>query len=267
MIENFLVKIVDARRRRVEELKRTVPLSEEAVVLGMDGLGRHTRSLYNALNRSDRVNFIAEVKKASPSKGLLRDPFEPIEVAIEYESNGAAAVSVLTEEDYFLGSLQQLQAIQQNISRPILRKDFIVDKYQIYESAVSHVNAILLIVAILTPEQLLQFKQVAENLKLEVLVEVHDLEERKIAMDCGAKMIGVNNRDLKTFEVNLNTSLKLAPHFPSSIISVSESGIGSPDDIRKLRDVGYNAFLVGEKFLKAAHPGQALRELIIRSLN
>lgn len=267
MIENCLVEIVDARRRRVEELKRTAPLSEEEVALGMDGAGRYTRSLYNALNRSDRVNFIAEVKKASPSKGLLRDPFEPIEIAIEYESNGAAAVSVLTEEDYFLGSLQQLQAIQQNISRPILRKDFIVDTYQIYESAACRVDAILLIVAILTPEQLLQLKRVAEKLRLEVLVEVHDLVELKIAIDCGAKMIGVNNRDLKTFEVNLQTSFKLAPHLPNSIVSVSESGIRAPDDVRKLREAGYDAFLIGEQLLKSAHPGQTLRELIIRSLN
>ena len=225
------------------------------------------RSLFDALSRRGLVSCIAEMKKASPSRGLLRDPFEPIEIAVDYESNGAAAVSVLTEENYFLGSINDLESVRRSISRPVLRKDFILDPYQIYESAACCADAILLIAAILKPQRLFKLKQLAERMGLEVLVEVHDRHELKVALDVGAKLIGVNNRDLKTFKVNLNTSLELAPHFPESVVSVSESGIRAPGDIRQLREAGYNAFLIGELLMKSSQPGRALRELMVHSLN
>lgn len=266
MKKNVLTEIVNTRRKQVEKLKKTNPISEEQALAGRNEVRMRPRSLYNALSRAGPVSCIAEVKKASPSKGLLRDLYDPIEIAIECESNGAAAVSVLTEESHFLGSMDHLLAVRHNISRPVLRKDFIVDPYQIYESSAFGADAVLLIVAILTSEQLVELKQLAEHLGLEVLVEVHDLQELRVALEAGATMIGVNNRDLKTFKVDLYTSLNLAPYFPGSIVSVSESGIGSPGDIRKLREVGYDAFLIGERLMKSAHPGRTLRELMVHSL-
>ncbi|MDE2756387.1 MAG: indole-3-glycerol phosphate synthase TrpC, partial [Acidobacteriota bacterium] len=154
-----------------------------------------------------------------------------------------------------------------SISRPVLRKDFILDPYQIYESSACCADAVLLIAAILTPRRLLKLKQLADRLGLEVLVEVHDRQELKVALDVGARLIGVNNRNLKTFEVNLGTSLELAPHIPESVLSVSESGIRAPGDIRQLREAGYDAFLIGESLMKSANPGKALRELMIHSVN
>lgn len=267
MPENVLTEIVNARQRQVEQLKITRPLSEEQALASRNQLGMGPRSLSHALSRLGPVSCIAEIKKASPSRGLLRDPFEPIEIAVDYESNGAAAISVLTEENYFLGSVNQLKSVRRSVSRPVLRKDFILDPYQIYESAAYCADAVLLIAAILTPNRLLELKQLAERLGLEVLVEVHDRHELRVALDAGAEVIGVNNRDLKTFEVSLNTSLDLAPYFPQSVLSVSESGIRAPGDIRQLREAGYDGFLIGELLMKSAHPGRTLRELMVHSLN
>ena len=264
---NVLTEIVRARRRRVQQLKRSRPLSEEQALARRGEPGMGPRSLYHALKRTGPVSCIAEMKKASPSRGLLRDPFEPIEIAVDYESHGAAAVSVLTEENYFLGSMNDLESVRRTISRPVLRKDFILDPYQIYESSAGCADAVLLIAAILTPRRLLKLKQVADRLGLEVLVEVHDRQELTLALDAGARLIGVNNRDLKTLEVNLNTSLELAPHIPESILSVSESGIKAPGDIRQLLEAGYDAFLIGESLMKSAQPGRTLRELMIHSVN
>ncbi|MDE2666031.1 MAG: indole-3-glycerol phosphate synthase TrpC [Acidobacteriota bacterium] len=264
---NVLTEIVKARQRQVQQLKRTRPLSEKQALARRQQPGMGPRSLYHALRRTGPVSCIAEMKKASPSRGLLRDPFEPIEIAVDYESNGAAAVSVLTEENYFLGSTKHLESVRRSISRPVLRKDFILDPYQIYESAACCADAVLLIAAILTPRRLLKLKQLAERLGLEALVEVHDRHELKVALDVGARLIGVNNRDLKTFEVNLSTSLELAPHFPESVVTVSESGIRASGDIRQLREAGYDAFLIGELLMKSVQPGRALRELMVHSVN
>jgi indole-3-glycerol phosphate synthase len=226
-----------------------------------------SRSFLDALNRTDRLNFIAEVKKASPSKGVLREQFDPVEIGMAYESNGAAAISVLTEENYFHGSLEHLKLVRQNCSPPILQKDFIFDPYQIYEAAAAGADAVLLIVAVLAPETLIDLHKVVQRVGLDALVEVHNLQELKMALDCEAQIIGINNRDLKTFKVDLQTTLQLAPHVPDSVILVSESGITTPDDIRILRNAGCDAFLVGELFLKSDQPGKTLRELMIRSFN
>lgn len=264
---NVLTEIVRARRRQVQQLKRNRPLSEEQALGRRREPGMGPRSLYHALSRTGPVSCIAEMKKASPSRGLLRDPFEPIEIAVDYESHGAAAVSVLTEENYFQGSVKHLESVRRTISRPVLRKDFIVDPYQVYESSACCADAVLLIAAILTPRRLLKLKQLADRLGLEALVEVHDRQELTVALDAGARLIGVNNRDLKTLEVNLSTSLELAPHIPKSVLSVSESGIRAPGDIRQLREAGYDAFLIGESLMRSAQPGRALRELMIHSVN
>jgi indole-3-glycerol phosphate synthase len=226
-----------------------------------------TRSFYDALDRSDRLNLIAEMKKSSPSKGILREEYDPVEIAIDYESHGAAAISILTEEDYFQGTLEHIRRVRPIVSRPLLRKDFIFDPCQIYETAAAGADAVLLIAAILDATMLTNLIGLAEEVGLDSLVEVHDLHELNTAVGCRARIIGINNRDLTTLKVDLHTTLQLAPHVPDAAILVSESGIQTADDIRMLRDVGCDAFLIGEAFMKSDRPGRALRELIIRSLN
>ena len=261
-----LAQIVESKKARLERLKRMIPAEAVKSSAGRTTLIK-TRSFYNALDRDDRLNLIAEIKKASPSKGLLREEYDPVEIAIDYESHGAAAISILTEEDHFLGSLEHLRGVRPNVSRPLLRKDFIFDPYQVYEAAGVGADAILLIVAILDAAMLAGLIQLAEQTGLDALVEVHDRQELNTALGAGAKIIGINNRDLKTFRVDLHTTLQLAPHVPDAAILVSESGIHTADDIRMLRDAGCDAFLIGEAFMKADKPGRALRELMIRSLN
>ncbi|MEW5974467.1 MAG: indole-3-glycerol phosphate synthase TrpC [Acidobacteriota bacterium] len=267
MADSILSKIVEIRRRRLETSKKRTPLTEEGVLAELSARGHTQRSLSDAINRSGRVNVIAEMKKASPSKGLLRDPYDPVEIAMDYDGSGAAALSILTEEDHFLGSLDHLRMVRRICSRPILRKDFIVDPYQVWEAAAAGADAILLIVAILTPQQLRDLMASAQRLGLETLIEVHNLDELKVALDSDATIIGINNRDLRTFKVDLQTSLNLSPHVPEAVTLVSESGIVTADDIRVLSEAGCDAFLVGEAFMKSPKPGRALRELLIRGLD
>ena len=266
MDDNRLARIVESKKARLEHLKRMIPADAMQRSPALTTFIR-TRSFYDALARDDRLNLIAEIKKASPSKGLLREEYDPVEIAIDYESHGAAAISILTEEDHFQGSLAHLQRVRPNVSRPLLRKDFIFDPYQVYEAAGAGADAILLIVAILDVATLASLIQLAEQVGLDALVEVHDRQELNTALGAGAKIIGINNRNLKTFRVDLHTTLQLAPHVPDAAILVSESGIQTADDIRMLRDAGCDAFLIGEAFMKSENPGRALRELIIRSLN
>jgi len=265
-LDDRLAQIVNSKKARLERLKRAIPADAVQGSTSQTPLIR-TRSFYNALDRDDRLNLIAEIKKASPSKGLLREAYDPVEIAMDYESHGAAAISVLTEEDHFLGSLEHLQRVRRNVSRPLLRKDFIFDPYQLSEAVGAGADAILLIVAILDAPTLASLIRLAEQLGLDALVEVHDLQELNTALGAGAKIIGINNRNLKTFKVDLHTTLQLAPHVPDAAILVSESGIHTADDIRMLRDVGCDAFLIGEAFMRSEKPGSALRELMIRSLN
>ena len=266
MDDNRLAQIVANKRARLERLKKLNPEGAVQSSAARTTLAK-ARSFYNALDRDDRLNLIAEVKKASPSKGLLREEYDPVEIAIDYESHGAAAISILTEEDHFLGSLEHLLRVRPNVSRPLLRKDFIFDPYQVYEAAGAGADAILLIVAILDVATLVTLTRLAEQVGLDALVEVHDRQELNTALGAGAKIIGINNRNLKTFRVDLHTTLQLAPHVPDATILVSESGIHTADDIRMLRDAGCDAFLIGEAFMKSEKPGRALRELMIRSLN
>ena len=205
---------------------------------------------------------IAELKKASPSKGLIRADFSPQALAEELEQSGAAALSVLTDSEYFQGSLQNLEHASQAVAVPCLRKDFIVHPSQMVESRAYRADAILLIVAALSDSELRSLKSAAESQKLDVLCEVHDEPELRRALDIGFDLIGVNNRDLKTFQVNLETALKLGPMIPDGIVRVAESGIDSAADIKRLRDAGYHAFLIGESLMRAEHPGEKLQEFL-----
>jgi len=206
--------------------------------------------------------IIAEVKKASPSKGVLSADFDPVRIAGAYEAGGAAALSVLTDGPFFQGSLADLQAARSAVSLPVLRKDFTIDASQILEAAAHGADAILLIAAILTTAEMRTFREVAAQYRLSALVEVHDRAELDRAVDSGAEIIGVNNRNLSTFELSLDVSISLAEFMPKGAVLVSESGIHDAGDIARLRAVGYQAFLVGEHLMKSGDPAGALRALV-----
>jgi indole-3-glycerol phosphate synthase len=212
---------------------------------------------------NDRINIIAEFKRRSPSKGLIRDDMRPERMARLYEAGGATAISVLTEEDYFGGSLQDLRSVRAAVSLPVLRKDFIFDQYQVYETAAAGADALLLIVSALDDESLVSLRELAEDeLGMVALVEVHTKAELKRAVDTGARFIGVNNRDLKTFSVSVDTSAELVREAPADGLMISESGLNSANDLRRLQQLGYNGFLIGESLMRSTHPDEALRSLI-----
>jgi indole-3-glycerol phosphate synthase len=208
------------------------------------------------------VAVIAEIKKASPSKGVLAAEFDPSLIARAYEQGGAAALSVLTDEKHFQGCLSDLESARNTVLAPVLRKDFTIDSYHVQEAAAYGADAILLIAAILTERQMRDFRELAERYRMAALVEVHDEEELKPAVASGARVIGVNNRNLHTFEVKLETSLRLADQIAAGIVRVAESGIHSSADIARLRAAGYQAFLVGEHLMKSGDPAGALRALL-----
>jgi indole-3-glycerol phosphate synthase len=205
---------------------------------------------------------IAELKKASPSKGLIRAKFHAAELAQELEAAGAAALSVLTDEEFFQGSLGNLREASAAVKIPCLRKDFIVDEFQLLEARANSADAVLLIVAALSSRELNALATAACSQGLDVLCEVHDGKELQRALDTGCDLIGVNTRDLRTFKVDLETALGLAEKFPRNVVRVAESGINSAEDVARLRAAGYDAFLVGESLMRAERPGDALRELM-----
>ncbi len=221
-------------------------------------------SLQRAANAGTAI--IAELKKASPSKGLIRAEFPVAELAANLQRAGAAALSVLTDQKYFQGSLENLAIASQATAIPCLRKDFIVDEFQLLEARAHGADAVLLIVAALPQQELTSLHRRALELQLDVLCEVHDAEELQRALDAGCETIGVNNRNLHTFKVDLKTSLQLAELIPSGIVKVAESGIESGEDIARLRAAGFDAFLIGESLMRAADPGEALRELLARAV-
>jgi indole-3-glycerol phosphate synthase len=210
------------------------------------------------------VALIAEVKKASPSAGIIAADFNPLSQAREYARGGAHALSVLTDEKYFQGHLTYLRQIREQVDLPLLRKDFILHELQIYESVVAGADCILLIVASLDESQLLSLYNQARSCQLDVLVEVHDLAEMERALDMGADMIGINNRNLKTFEVNLATTEKLAEEIPNDTVAISESGIRTGEDVRRVRAAGINAVLVGETLMRAKNVPEKMRELLLK---
>ena len=216
----------------------------------------------DAIADSDTVKLIAEVKKKSPSKGIIREDFHPVSIAATYVENGAAAVSVLTDKHFFAGELDYLRAIRDTVDVPLLRKDFTIDPYHIYQARVAGADAILLIVAALTVAQLRTFMKIAASLSLACLVEVHTREELAIALDVDAQIIGINNRDLHTFHTDIATTFQLRESIPTDKIVVSESGIYSREDVVKLKEAGIHAMLVGESLMRSPDIGKQVRCLL-----
>src|SRR6185436_14265602 len=257
---DLLETIVAATRRIVEVRQQAEPLAALAERAGTapSRAGR----LQAALTRTDCCNVIAECKRRSPSRGVLRREYDPAAIARGYEAAGAAAISVLTEPAFFDGSLEHLAAVRGAVEVPILRKDFIVSEYQLLEAKAAGADAVLLIVAALRPVELKVLHDHATRMGLDVLVEVHDATELAIALDAGARIVGVNNRNLRTLEVDVQASEELIAKMPAEVVGVSESGLRTAADLLRLRSLGYRAFLIGERFMTAAEPGLALKGLL-----
>jgi len=259
---NFLLEILNRRRATLSVEKASVSLEE------VKDAARRFRSSaqphrFVAALLNNGLNVIAEFKRKSPSKGVIRAGAEPGAIARNYQVGGAKAISVLTEADYFDGSLEDLRAVKSVTHLPVLRKDFLFDEYQVFEAAAAGADAILLIVAALDDAELERLRHLAEDeLGMDALVEVHDEEELKRAESCGARLIGVNNRNLHTFEVSLSTSVELAKNAPADSVLISESGLRTVDDLKRLAGVGYQGFLVGETLMRAEKPDEALQALL-----
>jgi len=252
-IPDILARIVEHKRAELgQRHPRSERIAEESIA--------HRRDFQAALAKPPAL--IAEIKKASPSKGVLVEQFDPAAIARAYEQGGAAALSVLTDAKYFQGALADLETARDATRLPVLRKDFTIDGYHVHEAAAHGADAILLIAAVLTERQMRDFRELAERYRMAALVEIHDEDELKTAVAAGARIIGVNNRNLHTFEVDLAVSLRLADQIPSSVVKVAESGIHTGADVQRLRAAGYQAFLVGEHLMKSGDPAQALRALL-----
>lgn len=252
----FLDKILDKRRVRVAAAQVARPLDE--VRLAAAEAAPALRPDFSGA----APYVIAEVKKASPSKGLLCQEFFPPVIAAGYARAGAVAVSVLTEEDFFLGSLDHLRAVRAAVKIPVLRKDFVFDAYQLYEGRAAGADMFLLIMAMLDDAQAAELMQIGESLGMTALVEVHDAEELRRALRLNPKLLGINNRNLRTFHTTLDTTLSLLGEVPAGVRVVSESGLAAPDDLRRLMAAGVDSFLIGESFMRAPDPGAALATFI-----
>ncbi len=253
-----LDQIIAATRLRVRRARAAAHLGQ----LQRQAEAHVPRGFRRALARQDGIAVIAELKKASPSRGLIRADFDPMALARELEAAGATALSVLTDEEFFQGSLENLRRASSSVRLPCLRKDFIFDDFQLLEARANCADAVLLIVAALSQPELVALSRGAAKHGLDVLCEVHDAEELRRALDAGCDLIGVNNRDLRTFKTDLETALRLAEVIPKSAVRVAESGIHTGMDIARLRAAGYQAFLIGESLMKAQFPGAALRTLL-----
>lgn len=256
--KTILDKIVDARRESIAHRKRVLP--DVALKIAVQK-AEPPRDFPGALTRGS-FNIIAELKKASPSRGVIREDYNPSLLAPQLEKAGAAALSVLTEEEFFLGSLAHLKEVKKVTHIPILRKDFIIDPWQVWEARAAGADTFLLIAAALDDTILRELLELGRSLHMEALVEVHSREELDRILAAGAKIIGVNNRDLRNFEVRLETSLELIESIPDDCVAVSESGLNAHADLIRLRAAGFDAFLIGETVMKSADPGEPLRELI-----
>jgi indole-3-glycerol phosphate synthase len=265
-MSDVLQRILAVKAAEIEAARATVSLADvraRAQASAADP-ALATRDFVHALGAmidADRPAVIAEIKKASPSKGVLRDHFEPATIARQYEAGGAACLSVLTDRQFFQGAPEYLAAARAATSLPALRKDFIVDPYQVYESRAIGADCILLIVAALEPARMRELEDIARGLGMAVLVEVHDASELDAALRLKTPLVGINNRNLRTFEVSLDTTLALLPRIPDDRLVITESGILSKADVARMRAAHVNAFLVGEAFMRAPDPGAALAEL------
>nr|WP_315023327.1 indole-3-glycerol phosphate synthase TrpC [uncultured Aminipila sp.] len=254
----ILEKIIESTKMRVNHSKKQQPLEiikEIAAHMPID-----KKFVFEDTLRTEELSFICEVKKSSPSKGIIAEDFPYIEIANEYENAGAACISVLTEPDYFLGNNQYLEEISTHVDIPIIRKDFIIDSYQIYESKIIGASAILLISSILDREQLNQYIRIADSLGISALVEAHSREEVLKSLEAGARMIGVNNRNLKNFQVNFSNCIELRDIVPSNVIYISESGINSSEQIQELKTHKVNAVLIGEALMRSSDKKALLEE-------
>lgn len=256
---NVLERILEARRAEVDHRKRVLP--EAALRYGVSAASL-LRDFPAALRR-DTLNVIAELKPASPSRGVLRDPFDPVSLAQSFEAAGAAALSVLTEGEFFRGTLKNLRDARKSVQLPVLRKDFIFDPWQVWETRANDADSFLLIVAALEDDLLGELIALGRELKMEPLVEVHTATELDRALAAGARIIGVNNRNLSTLDVRVQTSAELIAQIPDECIAVSESGLRTHDDLLKLRGAGFDAFLIGESLMLAPDPGTALGALLL----
>ena len=256
---HILTRIIEAKQKRLPLAKMRVP---EPIVKRMAETAKPVPSFHEALQRTDRVRIIAEVKKASPSKGVLKADLDPAKQAAAYAQAGACAISVVTEEDFFQGDLGWISKIADASRLPVLRKDFVFEPFQVYETRAAGASAILFIVAMLQPAELKDLISLARQLKLDALVEVHDEVELDEALEAGASIVGVNNRDLKTFHVDLQTSVRLANRIPDDRLFIVESGIHNRADVELLLGSGADAFLIGEHLLTSADPADAIRGLL-----
>jgi len=258
---DILTRILATKAKELAAAKAAVPLSEMRKRAAASPAPRDFAGALRTKIAAGRSAVIAEIKKASPSKGVLRPIFDPAAIARRYEAGGAACLSVLTDRDYFQGRLEHLIAAREACSLPALRKDFVIDEYQVLESRTLGADCILLIVAALEDARLAALETCAHELSMDVLVEVHDASELDRALRLAAPLIGINNRSLRTFDVSLETTLDLLPRIPADRLAITESGILAPADVERMRARGVNAFLVGEAFMRAADPGAALAAL------
>jgi len=259
--KNILDRIVEARRASVAHRKRVLP--DVALKMAVEKKVAPPRDFAGALARAAKINVISELKKASPSRGVIREEYAPAVLAASLEEAGAAALSVLTEEDFFSGSLGDLKEASGVTKIPILRKDFIVDPWQVWETRAVGADSFLLIAAVLNDAELRDLLELGRTLKMEPLVEVHSRGELDRVLDAGARIIGVNNRDLRDFQVHLETSLSLVEEIPEECIAVSESGLRTYDDLARLQRAGFDAFLIGEHVMQSSDPAVALRALLV----
>ncbi len=260
MNEGGLQEIVRRKRIKVDGLKARFPL--DSLKERIAGISQVGRDFAGAISESGEIALVAELKKASPSAGVLREDFNPVAIAGEYERAGANAISVLTEEDFFQGATDVLSKVREITSKPILAKDFFVDEYQIYEAKLCGADCILLIAGLLEKDMLVRFMKTAEELELASLVEVHDEGELEKAVSSGAEVIGINNRNLENFEVDLKTTERLRKLLPGDRVVVSESGIKTRDDVEYLSSVGVDAILVGEVLMRAENIPAKISELL-----
>ncbi len=259
---DILTQIVEAKRQEIAAARKKRPLEAVRADAESRVLTRDFEGALRAKIAAGGAAVIAEIKKASPSKGVLREDFIPADIAQSYAEHGAACLSVLTDRQFFQGQTDDLKQARASCDLPVLRKDFLVDAYQVYESRAMGADCILLIAACLDDAQMAQLEAIARGLDMAVLVEVHDRPELERALKLKTRLVGINNRNLRSFEVSLDTTLDMLADVPADRLVVTESGIASRDDVKKMRGGGVNAFLVGEAFMRAADPGKALAELL-----
>jgi len=260
---DILKKIIFRKMEEIQERCEKVPLrkmKQQAIMAASEPTKGFADAMQAKLDIGESA-VIAEIKKASPSKGILRDPFYPAEIAKSYQQHGAACLSVLTDKDFFQGSTAYLEEVREAVELPIIRKDFIIDDYQVYESRVMGADCILLIAAAIGDAQLYELTETALTLGMDVLIEVHNEEEMERALRLPLPMIGINNRDLHSFDISLDTTIRMLDMIKDDRIVITESGILTSEDVQKMRDNNVNSFLVGETFMRAENPGEKLAEL------